>query len=222
MSADDRNVSRGLRIGGPTARRAAVLLAGAAALLLGACGGSSTGGSASTAGSLSTGGANTHVQVARNVRPVPRSLGAGKVIASSSSPLKARNPSGSVDDEVNASGAKTLNPCTLVTQAEAQAILGKQVADPVDASQGPTCIYSTQGAKAPVTLAVQDLHFSTVKPQAQLQDRIALTVAGHRAYCGVAGTATLIVPLSAGRFLSVTAPCPIAASFATKALGRIA
>ena len=155
------------------------------------------------------------------MHPVPQALGAGKVIPSQSSPFKARQPSGSVDDEVNASGAKTLNPCTLVTREEAQTIVGKPVDKPVDAPQGPTCVYSVQGAKAPVTLAVQALHFSTVKPQSQLHDRITLTIAGHSAYCGVAGTPTLIVPLSAGRFLSVVAPCPIAASFATKALGRI-
>jgi len=155
------------------------------------------------------------------VHPVPQALGAGKIIPSQSSPFKARQPSGSVDDEVNASGAKTLDPCTLVTREEAQAILGKPVGDPVDARQGPTCVYSVTGARAPVTLAVQALHFSTVKPQSQLQHRITLSVAGHTAYCGVAGTPTLIVPLSAGRFLSVTAVCPIAASFAAKALGRI-
>jgi hypothetical protein len=161
------------------------------------------------------------VQTARDVRPVPRALGAGKIIPSHSGPVRARQPADSVDDEVNASGAKTLDPCTLVTRDEAQAIVGKSVGTPVDAPQGPTCVYDVLGAKAPVTLAVQALHFSTVKPQAQLQDRITLSIAGHSAYCGVAGTPTLIVPLSAGRFLSVAAPCPIAASFATKALGRL-
>jgi hypothetical protein len=198
------------------------LLAGVAALLLSACGGSSTDSSSTAAGSVSADNGHAPVQVARNVHPVPRALGAGKIIPSQSSPFKARQPSGSVDDEVNASGAKTLDPCTLVTRGEAQTIIGKPVGEPVDAPQGPTCIYSVQGAKAPVTLAVQALHFSTVKPQSQLQDRITLSVAGHSAYCGVAGTPTLIVPLSAGRFLSVVAPCPIAAAFAAKALGHIA
>jgi hypothetical protein len=199
-----------------------VLLSAVAALLLSACGGSSSNSSSSATDSTSAAGnANAPVQTARDVRPVPQSLGAGKVIPSQSRPFKARQPSGSVDDEVNASGAKTLDPCMLVTREEAQAIVGKSVATPVDAPQGPTCIYNVQGAKAPVTLAVQALHFSTVKPQSQLQDRITLSIAGHSAYCGVAGTPTLIVPLSAGRFLSVVAPCPIAASFASKALGRI-
>jgi hypothetical protein len=200
-----------------------VLLAGAAALLLSACGGSSSSSSSTAAGTASAAADNGHapVQTARDVHPAPQALGAGKIIPSQSSPFKARQSSGSVDDEVNASGAKTLDPCTLVTREEAQAIVGKSVGTPVDAPQGPTCIYSVQGAKAPVTLAVQALHFSTVKPQSQLRDRITLSIAGHSAYCGVAGTPTLIVPLSAGRFLSVVAPCPIADSFAAKALGRI-
>jgi hypothetical protein len=197
------------------------LLAAAAALLLSACGGSSSNSSSSTTGTASADNGHAPVQTARDVHPVPRALGAGKIIPSQSSPVKARQPSGSVDDEINASGAKTVDPCTLVTREEAQTIVGKPVGQPVDAPQGPTCIYGVQGAKAPVTLAVQSLHFSTVKPQSQLHDRITLSIAGHSAYCGVAGTPTLIVPLSAGRFLSVVAPCPIAASFATKALGRI-
>jgi hypothetical protein len=201
---------------------AGALFAAVAVLLLSACGGSSTDSPSTATDSASADNGHAPVQVARNVHPVPQALGAGKIIPSQSSPLKARQPSGSVDDEVNASGAKTLDPCTLVTRDEAQTIVGKPVGNPVDAPQGPTCVYSVQGTKAPVTLAVQALHFSTIKPQSQLQDRITLSIAGHSAYCGVAGTPTLIVPLSAGRFLSVVASCPIAASFAAKALGRIA
>jgi hypothetical protein len=185
----------------------------AAALLLTACGG----------GSSSTGAAHQPVQAARRVTPVPRPLGAGADIVSAShnGPIKARTPAGAVDDEVNASGAKTLNPCTLVSRAEAQAILGKPVGLPVSAPQGPTCIYRPQGAKSFVTLAVEAEHFSQVKPQAQLRDRMSVTVSGHTAYCGVAGTPTMILPLPAGRFLNITAPCPLAAAFAAKALGRI-
>jgi hypothetical protein len=211
----------GPHAGGLARAGTGALLAAVAALLLSACGGSSSNSSSTTTGAASADNGHAPVQTARDVRPVPRSLGAGKIIPSQSSPVKARQPSGSVDDEVNASGAKTVDPCTLVTREEAQTIVGKPVGNPVDAAQGPTCIYSVQGAKASVTLAVQSLHFSTVKPQSQLRDRITLSIAGHSAYCGVAGTPTLIVPLSAGRFLSVVAPCPIAASFATKALGRI-
>ncbi len=219
--APTRVARSGPRASGLARAGTGALLAGVAALLLSACGGSSSDSSSSTTGTASADNGHAPVQAARDVHPVPRALGAGKIIPSQSTPVKAREPSGSVDDEINASGAKTVDPCTLVTREEAQAIVGKPVGQPVDAPQGPTCIYGVQGAKAPVTLAIQSLHFSTVKPQSQLRDRITLSIAGHSAYCGVAGTPTLIVPLSAGRFLSVVAPCPIAASFATTALGRI-
>jgi hypothetical protein len=70
-------------------------------------------------------------------------------------------------------------------------------------------------------LAVQDNNFSKVQPQAQLRDKTPLSVRGHAAYCGLTGAPTLIVPLANGRFLSVTAPCPLAAPLAAKALGRL-
>jgi hypothetical protein len=187
--------------------------AAAAALLLSACGSSSP----------TTSTVHPPVQAASRVTPIPRPLGAGADIVSSShtGPVKARTPAGAIDDEVNASGAKTINPCTLVSRAEAQAILGKPVGQPVSAPQGPTCIYKPQGKTPVVTLAVESLHFSTTKPQAQLRDRMSVTVSGHTAYCGVAGDPTMILPLPAGRFLDVTAPCPLAAAFAAKALSHI-
>jgi hypothetical protein len=205
------------RVGGSSGRRSACALTAAAtaAMLLAACGGSSSSSTSSVV--------HPPVQAARKVTPIPRPLGAGADIVSSShsGPVKARTPTGAIDDEVNASGAKTLNPCTLVTRTEAQAILGKPVGQPVSAPQGPTCIYKPQGTTRVVTLAVESLHFSTVKPQAQLRDRMSVTVSGHTAYCGVAGDPTMIIPLPAGRFLDITAPCPLAAAFATKALSRI-
>jgi hypothetical protein len=207
------------RLSGSARKGAAALLPLAGLVLLAGCGGGSSSSSEGTSSAAVTDSAT--VQKARAVPPVPRPAGAGKVVISSTGPVKARAQTGAIDDEVNASGAKTLNPCTLVSRTQARAILGKPVGEPVDAQQGPTCIYRAQGDKSFVTVAVQAMHFSTVKPQAQLQDRITLSIAGYQAYCGVAGTPTLIVPLSAGRFLSVVAPCPIAASFAAKALGRI-
>ncbi len=110
----------------------------------------------------------------------------------------------------------------LVSRAEAQAILGKPVAAPVSAPQGPTCIYKLNGTARVVTLAVESLRFSKVKPQSQLRDRMSVTVRGHTAYCGVAGAPTMILPLTAGRFLAITAPCPVAATFAATALTHIA
>jgi hypothetical protein len=134
---------------------------------------------------------------------------------------KARGIGNEPNDEVNASGAKTQNPCTLVSASEAQAIVGKPVGEPTEAPQGPTCIYRPQGATSFITLAVESKDFSKIEPQSQLHGRMSLTVDGHPAYCGTAGAQTLIVPLLGGKFMAVSAPCPLAASFAAKALSRL-
>jgi hypothetical protein len=209
----------------PARTTACVLSPLAAALLLAACGGSSSSSSTSpSASSAQAHIASAGVQAARKVGPIPRFVGAAAhdVRVTPTGPVKARPPQpGTIDDEVNASGAKTLNPCTLVSRSEAQAIVGKAVGKPVDAPQGPTCIYTPKGAKSLITLSVEATDFSKVQPQSQLRDRMSVKVHGHTAYCGVAGSPTMIVPLTSGHFLVVTAPCPIAASFAGKALARI-
>ncbi len=206
-----------------TRRSACVLLPAAAALLLGACGGSSSSSSSSSSPSASVpeGVLGARVQAARKVTPIRQLPAAGQVRPTSHRPLKARAQAGVIDDEVSASGAKKLAPCSLVSRAQAQAILGKPVGRPVEAPQGPTCVYRPQDAKRFVTLAVISTNFSTLEPQAHLKDRMSVTVSGHAAYCGVAGSPTMIVPLTTGRFLTVAAPCPIAASFAATALSHI-
>jgi hypothetical protein len=234
-SSDDerrsRTPSRAIRTG------TCALLPVAAALLLGACGGSSPSSSSSSsappspssaaAASSSRSGSGvspigrSRVETASKVRPISQYLGSDQVRPSSNRPVKARTQVGMIDDEVSATGAKTLDPCSLVSRTQAQAILGKPVGQPVDAPQGPTCIYTPQGAKSLVTVAVVATDFSKIQPQAHLRDRMSVTVSGRAAYCGVAGVPTMIVPLTPGRFLTVTAPCPIAASFATRALSHI-
>jgi hypothetical protein len=224
----------GRSVGRAVRRGACVALPAAAALLLGACGGSSSssspssGPSASSAPSASAAAAAaTHgvvggrVQAGRGVVPISKFLGADEVRRTRRGAVRARAQAGMIDDEVSTTGAKPLDPCSLVTRAQAQAIVGKPVGQPVDAPEGPTCVYTASGFKGPITLAVVATDFSTVKPQAQLRDRMSVTVGGHAAYCGVAGSPTMVVPLTRGKFLTVVAPCPIAASFAATALSHI-
>jgi hypothetical protein len=194
-------------------------LAVLAALSIAACGG------ASSSSSSTTQLASTPVQVAHPKTPIPRPLGVGRdqIRASRTAPVKARPPqAGTDDDEINSTGRKTQNPCTLLSRADVQAVVHQQVGQPVEAPQGPTCIYTPQHAKRQITVAVESLPFSEVKPQTQLQDRISLTIAGHSAFCGTSGGQRLIIPLPNDRYLAVAAPCPIAASLAAKALSRIA
>ncbi len=205
-----------------------------AALPLTGCGGVSAG-NGGASGSANAPSANASASAAAAVA-ASEAAGGGRVLRPSSQPVgrdivsdqganhiaKARGIGNEPNDEVNASGAKAQNPCTLVSRAEAQKIVGKPVAEPTEAPQGPTCIYQAQGATSYITLAVESKDFSKIEPQSQLHGRMSLTIAGHAAYCGTAGTQTLIVPLPNGKFMAVSAPCPVAASFAAKALSRVA
>jgi hypothetical protein len=196
-----------------------------AALPLAGCGGASAvnGTSGSTASSSS---ANTSpsaaAAIARAQRHASQPVGRDIVSDQSHQVYRARGVGTEPNDEVNASGTKKQDPCTLVSASEAQAIVGKPVGQPTEAPQGPTCIYRPEGAKSFITLAVESKNFSKIEPQSQLHSRISLTIGAHAAYCGTAGGApTLIVPLSRGKFMAVVAPCPLAASFAAKALSRL-
>jgi len=126
-----------------------------------------------------------------------------------------------INDEVSASGAKPAGLCALVAQGSAQAIMGTEVRAPVLAPQGPTCIYSTRDSKRQVTLAIETTTPKGPPPQDRLRHRMRVKVGGRHAFCGVAGSPTLIVPLHGGRYLTVGAPCPIAAAFAGHALTRL-
>jgi hypothetical protein len=110
-------------------------------------------------------------------------------------------------------------PCNLVTEKQAQAILGAPLQDPVEAAQGPTCIYRSKDGRSFVTLAVQSLDFARLKPRLRLTRRV--TVGARTAYCGTYGQPMLYVPLSSGRVLSVAAGCGIARRFATRAVRQL-
>lgn len=203
------------RLGNANASRLTGALLAASALSLSACGGSS-----------SNGVVHPPVQAARGVPPIPRFVGAGSVHQTRSGPVRAYPaPANAIDDEVNASGAKTIDPCTLVSRSQAQAILHLTVERTIDAPQGPTCIYQPEGKAGMVTLALQATAFSKVAPQAQLRHRQSLSVGGNTAYCGKdgsSGASTLVIPLSASRFLTVTAPCALASQFAAAAMRHLA
>jgi hypothetical protein len=111
-------------------------------------------------------------------------------------------------------------PCNLVSVAQARAIVGAPMQQPLEASQGPTCIYRTKDGKSFVTIAVQSLDFKKLKPRIHLRQRVA--VSDRAAYCGIYGQPMLYVPLSGGRVLSVGAHCSVARRFAVKAVQQLA
>jgi hypothetical protein len=116
--------------------------------------------------------------------------------------------------------AAALAPCGLVTAGEARTILGREIRKPVQAPQGPTCIYRTRAGKSFVTVAVQPLDRAKLEPQ--LKRTQPTKVSGRKAYCGYSGQSTLYVPLSGERLLVVGGACGVARAFAAKAIVQLA
>jgi hypothetical protein len=122
-------------------------------------------------------------------------------------------------NEQRGTGVAPLNPCTLVTRAEAGKIVGQPIVGLHQASQGPTCVYRARKTKSLITMAIQLMPFDPKKQRAS--DVTRVTLRGHKAYCVKRGSLAMLVPLASGHVLHVTAPCPIAAGFASKALARL-
>jgi hypothetical protein len=112
-----------------------------------------------------------------------------------------------------------LSPCTLVTRSEARAILGRPIVGLKKAAQGPTCIYRQQDSKRLITVSLQHLELSPAQQRGEQVVRVNLR--GHKGYCLKQGTLMMLVPLRDGQVLNVSAACPIAAQFASKALARL-
>jgi hypothetical protein len=110
-------------------------------------------------------------------------------------------------------------PCNLVTRAQATAIIGARLIPPVEAPQGPTCIYRSRNGRQFVTLAVQNQRLGAIVRHVKNRHRIR--VAHHSGVCGAYGQPVLYVPVSHGRLLTVSAQCGIARQFAAKAVGRL-
>jgi len=110
-------------------------------------------------------------------------------------------------------------PCSLVTQAEARAIVGEPVREPVEAPQGPTCVYRTQKGSEMITLAVQAADFKRAKGQLQQATRVGIR--RLTGVCGQYGQPMLYVPVSQRRMLTVAAPCAVAKQFASTAVKQL-
>ena len=82
--------------------------------------------------------------------------------------------------------ASRRSPCELVSRSEATAILGRSVQPPIEAPQGPTCIYRTDSGQQFITLSVQSVKFA--KLRSNLRERHRIQVSGGPAYCGRYGS----------------------------------
>jgi hypothetical protein len=111
--------------------------------------------------------------------------------------------------------ASASRPCSLVSKTQARAIVGAPIREPLQAPQGPTCIFQTKAGKPYVTVAVQTLNFAKLRKQ--IRHAHTVSVADRTAYCGTYGKPMLYLPLAGGRVLSIAGPCGMAARFAAKA-----
>lgn len=111
------------------------------------------------------------------------------------------------------------NPCALVTKAQAEAILGAKLLDPVVLPQGPTCIYRNSSSQTFAAISVQAQSFGALRRQLRRPERVE--VSGRAAYCGMHGRPMLYLPLSRGRVLSVAAQCDTAVRLARRAGARL-
>lgn len=122
-------------------------------------------------------------------------------------------------DRQSAKPQHRFTPCNLVTEREAQAIVGKPMQVPVEAPQGPTCIYRPRTGDALIAVAVQDADFDELR--AQIKGLRQVDVGDRSAYCGRYGQPMLYVPLAQARVLSINAKCDVARGFALKALPHL-
>jgi hypothetical protein len=114
--------------------------------------------------------------------------------------------------------AKRFTPCNLVTVSEASTIVGGTIQPPVEAPQGPTCIYRSPSGEY-ITVAVQAVPFKRMERQLRRPQRVA--VSDRMASCGEYGKPMLYVQLPKSRVLTISAPCAVARQFATKAVARL-
>ena len=111
------------------------------------------------------------------------------------------------------------NPCTLISKADAEALIRGPIAAPREAPLGPTCIYQPIHGKSSITLSVESINFAKIKPH--MRQVTQFTVHGHAGYCGKYGQAMTFVPLAGGKVLNITAPCSVGTPFAARAIARL-
>lgn len=116
-------------------------------------------------------------------------------------------------------GPSAERPCSLVTKAQARAIIGQPLVEPLEAPQGPTCIYQSTAGRQLITLTVQTTDFQRLR--SQIRAPRTVSIAQRTAVCGSYGRAMLYLPLSGGRVLTVSGPCTTASRIAAKAVAHL-
>lgn len=179
---------------------AALALAAVGAFLVAGCGGS---GPADATGEEI--GAASSDQIVKSRDEVTKTE--GEIVSG-------RFPNGYDTDEESVTGAKPIKPCTLVSETQADHILGGHV-EISEHLQGPTCAFAGSGRE--VTLVLMEAPLKPLVGGAHKAQ--PLTLAGRRAWCLHYEETSIVTAVSGGRVLQVTGSCPAAARFARAALG---
>jgi hypothetical protein len=175
---------------------AALALAAVAALVVAGCGGS---GPAEATGKETSSG------------PIVKSL--DTVSKTEGEIATGQYPNGHDTDEESLSGRKTIKPCSLVSEKQANRILGGHVKIS-EHPQGPTCVYKGSGRE--VSLVLMEAPLKPLIAGARTARK--LTIDGHRAWCLRYESTMVVTSVGEGRVLQVSGACPAAASFAEAAL----
>jgi hypothetical protein len=175
---------------------AALALAAVAALLVAGCGGS--GPAEATGKETSTG-------------PIVKSL--DTVSKTEGEIATGQYPNGHDTDEESLSGRKTIKPCSLVSERQANRILGGHVKTS-EHPQGPTCVYAGSGRE--VSLVLMEAPLKPLIAGARTAKK--LTIDGRPAWCLRYESTMVVTSVGEGRVLQVSGACPAAASFAEAAL----
>lgn len=122
-------------------------------------------------------------------------------------------------DKQAAKPKERFTPCSLVSRSRAQAILGVRVQTPLEAPQGPTCLYRTTRTRGMITIAVQRQKYARLAKR--LVNRKSIDVGGRAAVCGNLGRPTVLVSLGGGRVLNVNGPCTFGKRFAAEAVQHL-
>lgn len=111
-------------------------------------------------------------------------------------------------------------PCSLVTRSQATTILGARIREPLEAPQGPTCIYQTSsGKQVAISLTVQSTDYTRLR--SQISNRRTIAIADRAGVCGRFGQPMLYLPLGGNRVLTISGPCATASRFAEKAVPHL-
>lgn len=175
--------------------------------------------SPSEGGSTETQGRSN--EASANVRQGGNAGGAGGATGGSEAQLGSEGQPGYQELVERQSGRPRgrFTPCNLVTKSQASEIVGAHVREPLEAPQGPTCIYRSEAGKSFITVAIQTVNFAKLRPQLRQPQRVDL--AGRTAYCGQYGQPMLYLPLPRGRVLTIAGPCRVARQFAATALRQL-